>query len=112
MRWKIFYSDGTTYSDKDGDPFDAPARGVQVIIVEHPQVGRNVITKENNYWWTGERWFGGDLYGLYDYLQDAGPKKVIFGRIIDSVQYHEIVSKALIDPYLPPKTANLPGEKH
>lgn len=111
-RWKIYYSDGSTFSDKDGDPFNAPGRGVQMIVHEHSEVGRHLLGREDNYWWSGSRWFGGDLFGLYDYLQEPGPKKVIFGRVIDNESFKRITQAALNDPEFPPKSAKLQGERY
>lgn len=105
MKWMIFYDDGTTYSDVDGSPFDAPSRGVQIICHECPDVGRTLNGKEDYYWWNGTRWFGGDQFGLFDYLISNGPKKVIFGRVIDNESFQKIIKQATTHPYLPNKSA-------
>lgn len=110
MKWKIYYNDGTTYCDQDGSPFDAPGRGVQIVAIEDNRVGRILLGKEDNYWWLNDRWYGGDLFGLYDYLQDSGPKKVIFGRVIDMDSFNSIIKIATTDPYLPKKNAKVLGE--
>lgn len=104
-KWIIFYDDGTTYCDGDGSPFDAPARGVQIIATENSEVGRVINGKEDLYWWNGERWLGGDNFGLYDYLLSNGPKKVIFGRVLDNEAFQKIVKTATFHEYLPPKSA-------
>ncbi len=105
MKWIIFYDDGTTYSDSDGSPYDAPSRGVQIICHESSDVGRVVNGKEDYYWWNGSRWHGGDLFGLYDYLLGSGHRKVIFGRVLDNESFRRIVESATTHPYLPPKSA-------
>ena len=55
LKWKIYYDDGSTYSDELGDPFEAPARGVQIIAIEHPEVGRELLGKEDFYWYRDGR---------------------------------------------------------
>jgi hypothetical protein len=80
MKWRIYYGDGSLYSDGDGSPFDAPGRDVQAIAVEDAQVGRTIHSRRDFYWWSSIGWWGGDLFGLYDYLLTPGPRKVIFGR--------------------------------
>lgn len=111
MKWIIFYDDGTTYSDADGTPFDAPARGVQVIATECQSTGRTFNGKEDFYWWTGARWLGGDQFGLFDYLLGNGCKKVIFGRVLDNQSFQQIIQEAARHPYLPVKSARSPEDK-
>lgn len=110
MKWKIYYSDGTSYSDIDGSPFDAPARDVQVIAIEDSNVGKTFVGKEDMYWYKDGRWFGGDMFGLYDYLIDNGPRKVIFGRVLDNDNFKKIMKLAIEDNYLPTKSARVTGE--
>jgi len=106
MKWKIFYDDGSTFCDLDGSPYDAPARGVQVIAQEDEYVGRLMQIKCDYYWWTDkDGWMAGDLFGLYDYLSISGYRKVIFGRMINYHQFRELYLKAESDSYLPPKSA-------
>ncbi len=112
VRWKIFYADGSTFCDQDGWPYDAPARGVQAIAQSHPDVGRTINCKEHYYWWTGERWLGGDQFGLFDYLVENGPRKVIFGRVLDNDNFRKVMQQLIADDYLPPKSARLPDERH
>lgn len=111
LKWKIYYDDGSTYSDELGDPFEAPARGVQIIAIEHPEVGRELLGKEDFYWYRDGRWFGGDNFGMYDYLLFPGPKKVIFGRVISSVEFQKIIKRCNVDDYLPLKSGRLQGER-
>lgn len=109
MKWKIYYSDNTTFCDEDGSPFDAPSRKVQIIAQEHKDVGKFLLGKNDYYWWDSG-WSGGDIFGLFDYLLDSGPKKVIFGRTVDSDLYNDIGKTALSDTYLPFKTGKIIGE--
>jgi hypothetical protein len=112
IRWRIWYEGGATFSDLDGIAFDAPARGVQAIAQAEPSVGRQINAHRDFYWWRPEKgqWFGGDIFGLWDYLVEPGPKKVIFGRSVKNEEYDAVIKRVLADPDLPAKTARLPEE--
>lgn len=107
LRWKIRYSGQPPYSNLDGSAFDAPALGVQVISQADPVVGRVLVRLADFYWFdhTEDYWYGGDIFGLWDYLTQPGPKKVIFGRTVPTRLHDEIVLAAANDPELPIKTA-------
>lgn len=111
MKWRIYYGDGSTYSNKDGKPFDAPPDNVQAIVFADRDHGRIINAMRDFYWWMGDEWYGGDLFGLFDHLRQPGPRKVLFARSIPNEQYQEIIKTALADPDFPPKSANAPGER-
>lgn len=96
--WRIYYADGSVYTDRDGPVEDAPAWGV-VAIVEYNQVdGKRMIVNADYYVWEdrgmGPHWWEANQLGLIDYLQRNGWKKVVFGRLIENDQYNEIRSQA------------------
>ena len=113
--WKIFYGDGSTYSNLDGSPYDAPSDNVQAIVIRDPTIGRGIVAKCDLYWWveSEQQWFGlmDKLgYGLFDYLRQPGPKKVIFGRTVSNADYDAAIKAAIADPDFPPKSARHPTE--
>ena len=114
MRWRIFYGDGSTYSNEDGSPFDAPTRNVQAVVYADKLHGRVINAMRDFYWWVeaeGE-WYGGDRDGMDDYLFDLpGPKKVLRARSLNHEQYNAVIKAALDDPDFPPKSAKAPGER-
>lgn len=111
-KFKIFYGDGATYSDADGSPWDAPRRNVQAIIGPDKANGRYILAQHDAYWWDEirRRWFGGDRYGEWDYLDQLGPKVVLRGRFISNEEYASCIAAALNDPDFPPKSARDQGE--
>lgn len=111
MRWRVYCDNGTTFSDEDGLPSDAPRRGVIVIVEKAWIVGRSTWKDCDYYWWADEGWCGGDMAGLLDYLGRVGLATVLQGRTIPDAQYREIVAQALNDPDFPPKSAKYPREK-
>ena len=111
MRWKIFYGDGSDYTDQDGPPELAPKRNVQTIAVANDLVGRRIERGNDFYILTDHGWRGCDQFGLFDYLIDPGAKIVLFGRSLATAEYRAIFDRASRDPYLPAKSAMLPEER-
>jgi hypothetical protein len=107
--WKVFYGDSTTYM---GDPWEAPARDCQMIAVDDPEHGWYLCRSDNYYWYlpATNEWQGGDIFGLFDYLIEPGPKKVLFGRTCSNDEFADCLTRALNDPDLPQKTAWRPHE--
>jgi len=110
IRWKIYYGDGSIYIP--GDPFSAPSRNVQAIINHDADHEWALVNNFDYYWYDEDRdkWNGGDLFGLYDYLLQSGHKKVVFGRTLDDIHYQDILIKIMNDPDIPKKTGFRPGE--
>lgn len=96
MRWRIYYGDTSIYSDASGDPYDAPPDNVQAIASEAAcERGFTLCHSKDFYWWTeSDGWYGGDLFGLWDWLRQPGPKKVIFARSIPTDEFKAILARA------------------
>lgn len=105
IAWKIYYDDGSTYSNLDGSMDSAPKLGVQVIVYVDSEVGRVVLSMRDYYWLAAYGWDGGDLFGLFDYLSSSGLKLILFGRAVRTPRYRQILAQALADPDFPPKSA-------
>ena len=86
----VYYSDGTVYT---GDK--PPARDIQVIVQEHPDVGWHTQSGYDYYVWRAGRWVGVDLFGLYDFLLDTG--LVLFGRTITRKEFDRVMKVAVED---------------
>lgn len=103
MNWRIYYGDGSTYSDEDGPPELAPKLDVQIInkCDETPGIdnrGTLRVQQYDFYWWTEEaEWFGGDIFGLWDYMQRPGWKVVLFGRSRSYQRFLQVRQRALSD---------------
>lgn len=105
MDWRIYYGDGSTFSDQDGKPEDAPCRNVQAIAQVAPDVGWYLCRSDDFYAYLEKGWQGLDSFGLWDYLAEPGLKIVKFGRTLHYPDYEEVLNKALNDPDLPRKSA-------
>ena len=105
-KWKVLYDSGV-YA---GSLEDAPGDGVVVIVQEDDDVGREILHRKDFYYWERGRWWGCDLYGLFDYLRRPGWKKVLAGRNVEHRTYHALMDQARLDMDFSPKTALLTGE--
>ena len=110
MSYKIYYGNGITYA---GDPYNAPAFDVQVIVQDSADHGRILTCRLDYYVFQPEinAWLGVDLFGLWDYLQQPGPRKVIFGRTLPSRKFNELYKIAYHDPDFSAKTGHAYGEQ-
>jgi hypothetical protein len=111
INWRVYYGDGSTYSDADGPPELAPKRDVQTIAQRNEIVGRRIERGNDYYIWTDHGWRGCDQFGLYDYLIQPGFKVVLFGRSLSDGEYRAVLDRACKDPGLPAKSATSEDEK-
>jgi len=111
MRWRVYYGDGTTFSDQDGSPDEAPSLNMQVVVQHTDREGRIMICEHDYYWFDPQvgEWVGGDLFGLFDFLQRRGGHG--FGRTIASDAYHTIKRRASYDPDFPRKSIHNVGRE-
>lgn len=107
--WRIYYADGSTIEDSEGPPTGERARGVQVILQDHPDVGWFLQTGSDYYIQRNGRWYGVDIFGLFDFLMDSG--QVVFGRHITNTEYKAILNEALEDRELARKGGLLKQER-
>ena len=110
MLYKIYYGNGETFSSQTAPPFLIPKRNdVQVIVQESDNHGWFTQAMNDYYVWdnrgNGWRWWGVDIFGLYDYLLEPGNKCVLFGRTIEGDEFNEIFKRASEDTDFPKKTS-------
>lgn len=98
IEWRIYYGDGRTCDSSQGLIEWVPGLNVQAIV-QHDQAGnRHVLSRFDYYWYDQDerQWFGGDLFGLFDFL--ARKSMVKFGRWIPHERFAEICDLAATDP--------------
>jgi hypothetical protein len=114
--WVVWYSDRSSFSSEDGEPWDAPRTGVQCIQVAHSSCGSYTLAEQDFYCWhldpEKDTWVPHDTQGMYQYLQDKNIKHhtVLFGYWIPRETYADIRHKAGKDKRLPPITARPPRQ--
>ena len=107
--WVVFYGDGETFSSDDGTPDEAPSLDIQVIAQADETVGSKLLIHKEYYWYEGNRWYGGELFGLYDYLVRS--RRAKFGRYVSDEVYNAAVGRAMTDTRLTAKSAVHPSER-
>ncbi len=96
MKWRIYYGDGSTFSDRDGPPERAPVVDVQCVVHEANNARGFVVRHNKDAWiWMADHWRPVDWPGLYDHLYFApNPKTIIFGRTVRDDDFWHIVGRA------------------
>jgi len=114
MNWKIYYTNGDTFSSDDGAPWEAPHTQVQVVQQKDEKIRpkrklyAGSATEEFDYYcwhpdplgdpWKEGEWIPHNAIGLLTYLQETNPFRVVlFGYWIPEDQYKKIFSKAFND---------------
>ena len=108
--WVVWYDDGSTFCNVDGEPHQAPRWGVLCIAAYSRDHGRVVWHAKDYYVWQGE-WLSADFTGLIDYLTRPGKDKtVLIGRHVPPAHFWRIYQMAVDDPRMPPKSSFDPLE--
>jgi hypothetical protein len=113
VQWRVYYGDGMRLSDCECAVEDLPGDNVIGLVQRDDTpgdvyaAGRQLLYDRDFYWWEEDRWVGGDLYGLFDYLRRSGPRKVIAGRTVHRAAYRAALSAMHLDPDFPRQTANV-----
>ena len=97
LDWRIYYDNGAIFSNTDGAPEDAPSGGVMCIAWYDDDNRRRLAHESDYYRFEDGRWYGSDLFGLWDYLSRPGLKIVKFGRMVGDLQYRAVMGTAMND---------------
>jgi hypothetical protein len=121
IKWRIYYDDGSTFTNLDGMPWEAPGLGVVCIVQLDPNpVEYNINTqalREATFYWYHRKWgywLPSDIYGMLDQLthdQKDWVCAVRFGRWAEHTLYREILEQAENDLDFPPKSGNSKSER-
>ena len=114
IKWRVRYENRPPFDNVQGEPWEAPALGVQFITQSDSESGRYQQTGDDYYVWYDSRWWGRDLFGLWDYLfemRTPHPKACLAGRTIRNEVYMRLAQEAEEDPDFPPRSAVHPLEK-
>ena len=103
--WTIYYDNGSTFSNEDGEPKDAPCTGVLAVIYYDPDGQRKIRSGVDYYWWeddplseVGEnQWYSGDIAGLHQYMFRPGLKIVKFGVTVSDLTWRKRLDNIIND---------------
>ncbi len=105
VKWRIYYSDGSTFDSLDGAPHEAPSAGF-ICAVGYDHEGRYLMHGWDHYRYDREvnQWWGMDLMGVFDRLRHGGEIYAYKeGRTVSKALFQEIMDKAHRDPEFPRK---------
>ncbi|HSH00477.1 MAG TPA: hypothetical protein VLB27_10525 [candidate division Zixibacteria bacterium] len=101
--WRIYYDDGSTFSDEDGGPEAAPSEGFVCAVGYDERGQRYIMHGWDFYQWDdeGKQWWGMDRYGLHDRLR----RNLVFaykeGRTVTRTQFEALIARAHADADFP-----------
>lgn len=102
MNWRVYYADGSTFSNQDGAPEDAHGLGVVVIVIRHTdaRIQAYLQHQADYYIWAGGKWWACDLFRLWQYWfvqKYAHQKAALAGETVENELYEQIVKTAKAD---------------
>jgi hypothetical protein len=112
LKWKIYFADGSTFKNTEGEIQDIPSRGVVGIVNIDTVTGWTLQSKRNYYVLIeGEEWWAVDHEGMILYLGDnLGSAAVLLGQLVSQKTWLKFFDRIKRDPELPNKSANRPEE--
>jgi hypothetical protein len=120
MKWRIYYDDDTTFDNSQGEPWEAPGRGIICVVQIDPSplmhsVNTQILQGHPFYWYHRGwgYWLHSDRDGFIDQLTNDRKNEVCaikMGRWVDFHHYREIVDKARSDPDFPKKSGDSKSE--
>ena len=113
MKWKVFYTDGGSFSNEDGEPEDAPGWDVLAIVQESESVGVEVHFSKDFYVFDQRYggWYNIDYFGLTTYIAKPGKKIIKLGESMSTDRYLKMIDEIRRDPNLPRKSARYSWER-
>lgn len=112
MRWRIYYTDGSTFSSADGDPEDAPAFGVQVVVQWSYERGRDKLHLGDCYYYdcVAGTWYNSDKIGaLLAFARYPRAMRALkHGEFTTDENFKAIMARADADADFPPKAHSTP----
>lgn len=95
--WRIYYADGSIFSNLDGLPEDAPPTGV-ICIKQLSAENRWELQAISDYYiWNGKEWWRADAPGFWLYMFRPGLKIVKFGENLQDFEFQRMMARARED---------------
>lgn len=93
--WKIYYGDGSSFSNLDGEPSLAPGLNVQIIRINNG----TLHSKDYYLYHKDNGWFGvmGEISCLDQIINTSKIVTVKAGRTIGNQEFHDLLLTATYD---------------
>lgn len=100
--WRIYYDDGTSFSNQEGNPESAPVVGVIALNQATPTDEHRPFETHFSadwYWWDPRRnrWGSGDTHGFLDNAMRLGAVWPKQGRWVPDAEYQLLLGRAQRD---------------
>ena len=92
--YRVYYSGDKMRTEEDAPLMGDDARDVMVVL-QQDENGPYFQSSSDYYVWRGGRWWGVDIFGLFDFLLDTG--LVLFGRTVTNEEYQRVYQQAKAD---------------
>ena len=104
MDWKIRYGDGSTFTNKQGTPRDAPVWDCQTVQEATGKEGVLRLHSKAYYWFDDDlgQWACGDFVGMLDFVLRTTSVKV--GRNMRTEDFETLWTDVVNDPDFPSKS--------
>lgn len=101
--WRIYYSDGSSFSSEDGGPEDAPALGFVCVVGYDEASRRYILHGWDHYCWDIEsrQWWGCDAIGWLDRSIHGKMFAHKVGRTVTRSEFQRLMQLAHEDPDFP-----------
>ena len=100
--WVIYYGDGSTFSNDDGKPEDAPCTGVLAVCCFNMDNQRSIHASKDWYIYDEQpiykdidygMWYGADWGGLYQYIARPGKKIIKLGALVSDPTWRKMLER-------------------
>ena len=72
MKWKIYYTDGTTFDSTQGEPYESPCKTIALILQYAGSKGMRIMEGTDWYRWFDDRWAEAREFDILFELADKG----------------------------------------
>jgi hypothetical protein len=93
LGWRVWYNNGTTFSNEDGLPEEAPLDGIQIIVEWLDNGQRHYHYGRDFYIWTGDRWNHGYQREFDTWVRNL-LKQIKYGYCTSDENYEKIIKEA------------------
>jgi len=102
LDWRIYYADGSVYDNLQGEPWEAPATKVLLILQKDINAtnGAYLVWKKDYYLWKYDKWVEVDYPALilYWFMEKFPyPKASLAGETVDNYYFEHITMLAKAD---------------
>lgn len=98
MWWRVYYADGSVFTSQEGEPWDAPRLGVQVVAQERDGDHELVWGRDHFYYDPGAGgWCTTDLFGALTHLATAPRQCLLFGQWMADDRFARLMERVHAD---------------